>query len=340
MALAIASLHSLAVARINAFDPTQTTTIRRAYEAEAVRRFKNVRRLIIRAVDTEDVFGLRNTDIKILADTPGRKAFDFPKNVTKINRFNLWLEQTVDDEILDLRLQAADDGTIAANWQSKHLNRAYTKGAAVAKARAESLAPDAPIRTLESILNSPFNQDRLQSLYSRNFQEMKGVTRAMDQQISRILTEGLASGIGPRELARQMANRVDKIGISRARTIARTEIIRANAEATLTTFEQLEITTVTIRAEFKTVGDDLVCVVCEELEGEIFSIKEARGLIPQHPNCRCTWLPVTRTCKSPCLTAKDPSSARTDEPPTTSADPVLSGRESTVDESMSSRRLG
>lgn len=34
-------------------------------------------------------------------------------------------------------------------------------------------------------------------------------------------------------------------------------------------------------------GDNLVCERCQDLEGTVHSIEEARLLIPAHPNCRC-----------------------------------------------------
>lgn len=44
-----------------------------------------------------------------------------------------------------------------------------------------------------------------------------------------------------------------------------------------------------LAAEFTTQGDDKVCPECELLAGEEYTVDEARGVIPVHPNCRCTW---------------------------------------------------
>ena len=42
-----------------------------------------------------------------------------------------------------------------------------------------------------------------------------------------------------------------------------------------------------------TAGDDKVCVICEEIAAEgPYSIEEAQGLLPAHPNCRCAWIPA------------------------------------------------
>jgi len=43
----------------------------------------------------------------------------------------------------------------------------------------------------------------------------------------------------------------------------------------------------------ETAGDDLVCQECEDLELDgPYTINEARSLIPAHPWCRCTFIPV------------------------------------------------
>jgi len=34
-----------------------------------------------------------------------------------------------------------------------------------------------------------------------------------------------------------------------------------------------------------------VCSECSDLEGNVYTIKEAHGMIPLHPNCRCAWKP-------------------------------------------------
>lgn len=34
------------------------------------------------------------------------------------------------------------------------------------------------------------------------------------------------------------------------------------------------------------------CPQCLPLDGQVFTIKEARGLIPRHVNCRCSWASV------------------------------------------------
>jgi SPP1 gp7 family putative phage head morphogenesis protein len=55
--------------------------------------------------------------------------------------------------------------------------------------------------------------------------------------------------------------------------------------------DRLGIAHVLSKVEFSTARDGRVCSVCESLEGKIYEVKNAHGIIPVHPNCRCTWLP-------------------------------------------------
>lgn len=48
--------------------------------------------------------------------------------------------------------------------------------------------------------------------------------------------------------------------------------------------------------EVITAGDEDVCPVCEDIaENSPYTINKARQLIPAHPNCRCTFLPIKRS---------------------------------------------
>jgi SPP1 gp7 family putative phage head morphogenesis protein len=71
----------------------------------------------------------------------------------------------------------------------------------------------------------------------------------------------------------------------RAMVIARTETVKASAEAYLDRCIEDGISTV----RFVAIGDNKLCPTCNDLNGRIFNIHDARGKIPLHPNCRCSW---------------------------------------------------
>jgi len=153
--------------------------------------------------------------------------------------------------------------------------------------------------TKEEFLRSSFGRpvaiDKIKLLAGRTFTDLKSVTEDMGARITRQLTDGLVQGQNPTVIARRMIR--DGIGTkvrgvqSRALTIARTEIIRAHAEGQLDAMEQLGVTKLGVMVEWATSGA-FVCQQCAPLHGMVLTLKEARGMLPQHPNCRCAWIPA------------------------------------------------
>ena len=200
--------------RLQQYDPTQTTTIRRDYERAVVRRFNVVKQVLREAVDTRDVFGLRPLHVlQRRVGAPVPRAFDFPTDSTKVAEFDKWFRNMVDQNVLDLEEVLAQGGIANlpdTQWQAAFVKQGYTKGTSRTLTRMAKLFEGIPSADLvDSILASPFHRERLSALYTRNFNELRGINQAMSQQISRELTEGLATGIGPDALARRLRDRVD-----------------------------------------------------------------------------------------------------------------------------------
>jgi SPP1 gp7 family putative phage head morphogenesis protein len=126
-------------------------------------------------------------------------------------------------------------------------------------------------------------------MYQRSFEELRGISASMSQQMSRVLADGLSHGESATKLARRLSDTVQGITRQRANVLARTELINAHAEGQLDSFEELGVQAVGAEVEITTAGDDRVCPLCSELSGAQFTVQEARGLIPRHPNCRCSW---------------------------------------------------
>ena len=119
------------------------------------------------------------------------------------------------------------------------------------------------------------------------------------KDLGNILADGIVRGDSPRKVARDMSKKIDKITKTRAVTIARTETIRAHAEGQLHALEQLGVKKLGVDVEFTAtmisqeppVFEKRVCPRCRELFGKVFTIQESHGIIPVHPNCRCSWVP-------------------------------------------------
>lgn len=145
---------------------------------------------------------------------------------------------------------------------------------------------------LEDLFAAPVHADTLETLMTRDLAALRGINAAMGADIGRTLAEGLAQGWNPHKTAREINGRVDAVGIHRSRLLARTETQNAVAQGTLNRFKQQGVDEVTVFAEFSTAGDARVCPECLTLEGRVFDMDNAAGIIPVHPDCRCVWLPV------------------------------------------------
>lgn len=298
-------------------DPTQTITLRREFAAAASKRWRTLKGIIRDGVEEADLFGLgeRRTaqqteaarqalndlrrlargateagDLDQLRDvarnfvlTPGR--FDFPA-ADAVETFDEWLRVAQESHVLEVARSASGEVVTQDRWEQVFVRRGYVKGLFDADAKMNRAGIDVPDADPAAVVNLPVHSDALRLLHQRAFGDLAGITEASAQTIRRELAQGFAEGVGPRTMASRINDRVDAVGIHRSRVLARTEVIRAHAEATLNRFEQFGVEEVAGRAEFSTSSDDRVCPVCEGLEGQIFTLEEARGVVPVHPSCR------------------------------------------------------
>lgn len=288
---------ALAVAQA---DPTRTTTVRENYASKLRGALAGISAKIRSGVGERDVFGLDRGTEALATEIPFQ--FTTTGNSEKHNAFMDWLERQIENDVL----------TVVTRGDNTYIQSSYEAGIRHAQAELRRQGVEVTPQQLEAF-SLPVHQESLELLFARNFSELKGITEEMSRQISRELTEGFAQGQSPRTIARSITDRVDKIGKTRATTMARTEVINAHAEATLNEYERHSVDNVTVRAEFTTAGDRRVCPLCRFREGEVVTIQEARedsfrfeasgdqppslsGTYslkpPIHPNCRCAFIPV------------------------------------------------
>jgi SPP1 gp7 family putative phage head morphogenesis protein len=215
-------------------------------------------------------------------------GFTFPDDEAKIRYFNQWIEQSHDDLL-------TTDQVPSQFWGGEYTAYAYEGGLEQAKEFLAEQGVSVPTADIGAAFNLPVHEQTLQGLYTRNYKGLEAITEEVGRQISDVLTEGFLEGVNPRVMARRMNERIDSVGIVRSRTLARTEVIRAHNEAALSRYERVlgSDAEVSLVAEFRTAGDSRVCEQCRDVDGKRFKIKDARNLIPLHPRCRCTYVPVT-----------------------------------------------
>lgn len=100
------------------------------------------------------------------------------------------------------------------------------------------------------------------------------------------LTTGLLTGQNPRDVARAIVNDGTEIARSRANTIARTEILRAQREATRSRLEDADGIDEWV---WLSAADSRTCAVCWGMHGTRHPVTET---LDGHPNCRCTMVPA------------------------------------------------
>lgn len=292
---------SLPVLDVKRIDPTGTLTVRGSFEQSLVGRFNRLKTLVSQSIVQNDAFGLKAQQIGDSAANPGivmdaqavpPRSFSFERPADKVDRFMSWLNQAQDDGILEVQQGSTMSSAARSSWMNTYIDSAYTKGIRDAAAKMRKGGANIANSWVEQSFFRPIHADRLGLIYTRAYSDLDGITKTMDQQISRILAQGIGEGRGPADIARQINERIDKIGITRARVLARTEIVSAHAEASLNAYEEAGLEGVEVEAEFTTAGDNAVCPECDALAGKVFTIAESRGMIPVHPSCRCSFSPI------------------------------------------------
>ncbi|MFP4018069.1 MAG: minor capsid protein [Bacteroidales bacterium] len=287
----------------NTYDPTRTLTIRNRFARKMRVRFKKVRREVYDAIVKNDVFGLENPTVS--QSSP--RQFDFPSNSDKISAFVEWLQELIDEEVLTV--SKTSSGT--TRWTDMYVEDTYKRGLIRARQEMRNAGMEVPPMEetggVEASMSTPVNMGRVEALFVRAFEDLKGITSQMSTQISRVLSQGLMDGDNPRRIARKLNYVISgtgkNLGVTdtlgrfipaerRAEMLARTEIIRAHHKGMIQEYREWGVHGVHVLAEIRTAGDHRVCDLCQGYEGTTYSLDEAENMIPFHPMCRCITIPL------------------------------------------------
>lgn len=287
---------------ITRYDPTRTTTLRNQFARNMRGRFDRICAKINKAIIEQDCFGMLST----YQDIPPRRAYDFPRSQDKIAEFLNWLQEQIDNDILEVIPGAQLGQAIERAWTNKFIQSAFQKGIYMARQELKRAGYPIPdnLPEIDVIFNSPFYLERVGLVFTRTYTDLKGITDAMASQISRVLAQGMAEGRNPREIARMLTKTITgpsgDLGLTdilgrfipakrRAEMLARTEIIRAHHLAKVQEYRNWGAIDVQVKAEWITAGYN-VCPECASLEGQVFDLDEVEGMLPKHPNCFISWL--------------------------------------------------
>lgn len=118
-------------------------------------------------------------------------------------------------------------------------------------------------------------------------------TDELSKTVKDVLLKGELSGASVNDMAAEIRNRFD-VAAYQARRLVRTELNYVQNQATLQEFKDMNVE----RYEYAAFLDDRTSEICEELNGHIFFVKDAKVGVnypPMHPNCRSGVYPVMRT---------------------------------------------
>lgn len=277
--------------RVTRFDPSRTGNIRRRFERDVRARFKQLRKEIWDLIVTQNIFGLGQTN---------NSLWSLLNPVEAIRRFHDWIASRSSALILEETGVKDEHG----KWIDGYVQSAYFKGAdmaeeAVNATTKKATTPFSFLEPMRKYLQGPVNITKIRLIKERAFELLKGVTQKMAITIGNILSDGIVAGKSPRQVATDMVKEVDNMTKKQALTIARTETIRAHAEGSLDAMEQLGVKKIGVMVEWQAtyidedagIFEERVCPKCQAMAGIVLEIEKSHGLIPFHPNCRCTWVP-------------------------------------------------
>lgn len=158
--------------------------------------------------------------------------YEYQIDADAYSRISVYLQQLFYDELLD-----SPSGIWSQQWWlNQNLERAYGDGTETALQSAKNVTPPAIVGTeisqqirnldIEQIQFTPGYARRVGLVKARVFENMKGLTDSSKSDLADTMARGMASGMGVRDLTKDVMSRVD-VSKSRAERIARTEINNA-----------------------------------------------------------------------------------------------------------------
>ena len=269
-------------------DPTQTGSLRRRMIADLNRRFARLNYEIYKLIVEEDAFGLLEpvNPILMVGNSLATNAgvWKFLDIGGKIAAFGNWIRGQLQQQFL----QATDD----ALWE-EYVKEGFRKGAG--RSLQDVLRKRGIVGTAADLLRLGFGQpeavEKVKYLVQRTLGEIEGVTGDAALKLTRTLADGLVMGQHPKQIAKTLKDVVE-VSKTRAEAIAQTEIIRAHAGGQIIALKTQGVTKVGVAVEWDVTDDNKLCPKCKAMDGVVFSIEEAEGLIPRHPRCRCRFIPA------------------------------------------------
>jgi len=256
-------------------DPSQTYLLRRQFIASMNKRF-NVVKTALREFFTEDV-----------------EEFSLATNAVKIKMFRVWLKGKVANNVL-----AKTNGIDNKSWMCVYVTNAYYKGLTRSYNdvnRAGKVLSGvnwfggAQNQFLKDVSRMTPIISQIELLEMRVVNLLQGVVDDMMNKMSWVLANGITKGHDVDTIRKDLEKIIVKVSKKRAKLVVIAEVVHAQAEGQLDGFELLGVDELDAIVELLTTKKTSVCSVCKKLTAKVHSVKDARGLLPLHPLCKCAW---------------------------------------------------
>lgn len=211
-------------------------------------------------------------------------AMDEPTR-TQIWRSARWvrLKEQIDRQVAEFRhyasqaIPAGQGAAVAAALTDS----AQLIGAAAADIGIQVEFNRLPIEAVNAVIGMAGNGSPLGGVLAN---AAKIGADALTQQ----LINGVALGVNPNLLARQAIRKGLGKTFTQTATIYRTEILRSYRYTSLTQYRQSNVVTGYLRLSAR---DTNSCIACILADGEVYNLAAE---FDQHPNCRCSIIPIVK----------------------------------------------
>ena len=273
---------------------TRTTTLQDNFGRRIRGVLRRINARIRDAIQTNDAFDLRT---EALVDDVPESVFQTESTRAATARFLEWLRTQFDENYL----------TVVGPEANQFVRAAYAAGIREVHGQLSDLdvAFDRP--DMDDMLGRPIHASALRQLYTRTYENLESVRDDTVQAVRDELVEGFRDGKSPTAIARSLTDRVDSIGKHRSTMIARSEVIRAHTEGSLTRIQEVnrdrpeqDDQLVTGHGRWNAaVGQPNTCAFCRRMNGTPLRASEMmNGVVqfrgdtyrlapPAHVNGRC-----------------------------------------------------
>lgn len=268
-------------------DPTQTARLRASFRGAGRLRLRQVRASMRTGVLNHNVLGLG-----------GATFSPYPPDM-QIGNFASMLERSTQQHML-------------TDWANRYIEQAIAAGNAAAARETKLLAP--------------MPGELVRALAQLTQVELKGIAAGLVQQVTRAAATALETRLRSTRAMRLLGSRFAATS-NRLNALANVTTVKSFNRAKLANYRAAGDTHVGIIPELRsdsartvrdappqearsiseglekeepevealiniaTAGDELVCDDCEEASDDgPYTIDEAEGLLPIHPNCRCVYV--------------------------------------------------